>query len=362
MIRNGKIIAPVSICDIIRLLRSKWTSLSRLCTDETINKWSLHKPIEAKKIGQLSDAEIYLNNAGLEPPIDGDYDDDTLQREWAYNRPFGGINSPYRQEDFADYNHDAKVPLFVQLEQLDGARDSQGRPTRNPKVRVTFVINDKAEIDIRRMNMFTPSETGMFVRVRPRDGRPEYYFGLDENGRIQYPMTNLVNEALIEFESTAACDIAAGLVKTNGKIMGMDPSFGDNYILDYRPHWRTAQEEAGVNAEVELYVVPGSKPRIYVRVRYSGAVETIQLTERWYPSYAYPNGRPSQTYTYPLEDVDGTDGYYIPSTLDRDVYDGQVYGEIIDESGLADSGVVYEYEAVVRSSIGSITVRKTATL
>ena len=133
---NGTIVqAPVKQSDIQGALGisssvNKW---SQLCTHGNINKWAKYKPISYNTPANLTVAQrksvnygitnipvwtgngavnkmgnfwFGVNTGSANAPVCG------IQTDyWGYQRPTGGVNSPYRALDFNGYKHDVVAPI-----------------------------------------------------------------------------------------------------------------------------------------------------------------------------------------------------------------------------------------------------------
>lgn len=109
-----KIVTPVSVSDIQNVLQTSDNTVSALCTNRNINKWSKNKPIKHSSYGPLTDeqrkgedrTEGYLY--GVKCLAFPDKLADLHQYTYEYKRPFGGLGvSPYRLRDFDGYDHNA---------------------------------------------------------------------------------------------------------------------------------------------------------------------------------------------------------------------------------------------------------------
>ena len=90
-----------------------------LCTHPNINKWSKWKPIKFPKIESLTQQELENSNYGIEIVSSlGDTSNpkalyDMVQNlgyTYKYNKPTGGVSSPYRLSDFRNYEKAGGVP------------------------------------------------------------------------------------------------------------------------------------------------------------------------------------------------------------------------------------------------------------
>lgn len=136
---TGKITPPVSINDIQRAIGQSSGDLGTLCKAPTVNCWAKYKPVQ-KPILDTTPQYDFTNNrwkteselgyrpwwqgstnaqiGGIEPKtvtylndLITYYTGSDLMRGWVYNKPSGGANQPYREIDFAHYNHMAPPPL-----------------------------------------------------------------------------------------------------------------------------------------------------------------------------------------------------------------------------------------------------------
>jgi hypothetical protein len=132
---NGIISAPVSISDIQNVLGvSGGGDLGTLCQSGNINKWAKYKAVVLANVDTVSgqwdsennrwrdDATWWqANMCGLSTTIVSEFGDISNSNSfayklthgllgWTYTRPSGGSQSPYREQDFAQYFHDAIAP------------------------------------------------------------------------------------------------------------------------------------------------------------------------------------------------------------------------------------------------------------
>ena len=109
-----KISVPVTVSDVQSVLQTSESTVSALCKNVNINKWSKNKPIKHSSYGPLTDeqrkgedrTEGYLY--GVKCLAFPDKLADLHQYTYEYKRPFGGLGvSPYRMRDFDGYDHNA---------------------------------------------------------------------------------------------------------------------------------------------------------------------------------------------------------------------------------------------------------------
>ena len=137
---NLVISQPVSFVDVQSVIGNGSTDLGTLCKASQINKWAMYKPESYAKVGILTLAERQSTSSshqpfGLTPQTNNKgklvlngYSGTDAQNltnsgytmsdiisantEWAYTKPSGGANSPYRLADFDGYVHSARSPIF----------------------------------------------------------------------------------------------------------------------------------------------------------------------------------------------------------------------------------------------------------
>ena len=94
-------------------LQTSSHDVGTLCTHKNINMWSKWKPINVNAT-TLTDQILIDNNYGIIAPEPDTSIERAMTRAWAYNRPTGGANSPYRLGDFRGYDHTAPPPVSTQ--------------------------------------------------------------------------------------------------------------------------------------------------------------------------------------------------------------------------------------------------------
>ena len=88
-----------------------------LCSSNKINKWSKYKPVIYPTISTTGNWwKAVDGNCGLSITEYSNINDlvaaITNGVIWEYNKPTGGISSPYRLGDFRGYNHNAEIPFY----------------------------------------------------------------------------------------------------------------------------------------------------------------------------------------------------------------------------------------------------------
>lgn len=120
-----QITAPVSIKDLQQCFGLSDTDLGTLITKANINKWAKYKPVDYPQLldttGQLEANKTWKSSAtwwkcrdgscGFDIAIESDYKY-AIGKDvgWNYKRPIGGIVSPFRLQDFNQYNKEVSCP------------------------------------------------------------------------------------------------------------------------------------------------------------------------------------------------------------------------------------------------------------
>ncbi len=105
----------ISTTLVANTLGSSSRDVGTLCTHPNINKWSKNKPISSNKLTGLISADKLGADYGLVPPSTQTNYTPVYSQNWIYNRPTGGVNSPYRLGDFRGYEH-----LATPIAELEG--------------------------------------------------------------------------------------------------------------------------------------------------------------------------------------------------------------------------------------------------
>lgn len=123
---NGIITKPVSIHDVQQAIGSGSTDLGTLCKHANINKFARYKPLSYASVMPITDAirasilhGITIPDVVQSTTKNGASIADAAGNDWAYTKPSGGANSPYRLTDFANidnlsgygYDHYAVPPI-----------------------------------------------------------------------------------------------------------------------------------------------------------------------------------------------------------------------------------------------------------
>lgn len=116
---NGIITAPVSIYDVQRALGVSANDLGTLCKHANINKWARYKPVIYQGFPirfQSGTPADFAAKTGLNLPTMIAKPSEVaayVDVEITYEKPTGGLSSPYRLTDFVRYNHYAQKPAEV---------------------------------------------------------------------------------------------------------------------------------------------------------------------------------------------------------------------------------------------------------
>lgn len=131
--------SKVSVKEIKEILGVSANSIAELCRNERVNMFSRHKPVIYPKIpkGEEYFKSIH-NNFGIVVPERGI---NVAEHGWTYERPSGGINSPYRINDFRGYNHNAE-PVLKRLE-----TEYTVEIVRDPVLHVNFTANGEISVN-----------------------------------------------------------------------------------------------------------------------------------------------------------------------------------------------------------------------
>ena len=176
MINDEEVIqAPVSIDDVQKVLNTNDNDIGSLCTNASINMWSKHKPV--KDGGLLS---INIVGSGIKIPYATTITDffrlvTDGSLNWSYDKPTGGIYSPYRLADFNGYDHYANCMFYY----LD-----------NKSLSFTFRTDDYLQINIEAIRN---GNAGADTQLTIDDlNISKYYFGaaIEYNDNIITIVTN----------------------------------------------------------------------------------------------------------------------------------------------------------------------------
>lgn len=90
------------------ILGESSNKVSDLCKSPNINMFSKRKPVRDARITIPLNEVGIASNYGLEVPLWNG-----TNQFWAYNKPRGGSNEPFRLGDFRGYFHEADIPVRI---------------------------------------------------------------------------------------------------------------------------------------------------------------------------------------------------------------------------------------------------------
>ena len=96
----------ISVAMVKSELGASTNDVGRLCIHPNVNKWSKWKPVRHSSVTPLTEEQLKSVSFGLSG---SDYD-----------RPVGGVYSPFRLTDFHNYNKNAYPPVYVQIISVNG--------------------------------------------------------------------------------------------------------------------------------------------------------------------------------------------------------------------------------------------------
>lgn len=149
----------ISVAMVKAELGAATNNVGQLCIHPNINKWSKWKPVRSPKISGITETDL-LPNYGLKPAVypnvlslvNGIYNE-TNRPIWEYLKPRGGINEPFRLDDFRGYNHSEFSPFG-----LFSVTEKANNNGTNPYITASIgfnpsPINDAFEFDSRAIGM-----------------------------------------------------------------------------------------------------------------------------------------------------------------------------------------------------------------
>ena len=177
MINDEEVIqAPVSIDDVQKVLNTNTSDIGSLCTNASINMWSKHKPVKGGGLFSIN-----IVGKGIKIPYATTITDfmelitNGRALDWSYDKPTGGIYSPYRLADFNGYDHYANCMFYY----LD-----------NKSLSFTFRTDDYLQINIAAIK---DGNAGANTQLTINDlNISKYYFGaaIEYNNNIITIVTN----------------------------------------------------------------------------------------------------------------------------------------------------------------------------
>ena len=103
----------ISVAMVRAELAAATNNVGQLCTHLNIKKWSKWKPVKHNSLTPITQNQLALINFGLKPPTPSSDYTTVVNTEWEYQKPTGGLLSPYRLTDFRNYNHSVGAPVGV---------------------------------------------------------------------------------------------------------------------------------------------------------------------------------------------------------------------------------------------------------
>ena len=103
----------ISVAMVKAELGASTNDVGRLCIHPNINKWSKWKPVKHNSLVPITRAQLASVNFGLKPPDRKTDYTEVMDVKWGYQKPTGGLLSPYRLTDFINYNKTAEPIAYV---------------------------------------------------------------------------------------------------------------------------------------------------------------------------------------------------------------------------------------------------------
>ena len=107
----------ISVSMVKSELGAATNDVGRLCIHPNINKWSKWKPVRHSSVVPITEAQLKSTNYGLNlgTPTSSISELKTKiesgTANWNYLKPTGGLHSPYRLSDFANYDKTSVSPI-----------------------------------------------------------------------------------------------------------------------------------------------------------------------------------------------------------------------------------------------------------
>ena len=110
----------ISVAMVKAELGAATNDVGQLCIHPSVNKWSRWKPVRHNSVVPITEGQLQSTNYGLDFPIFSNVQayishltsfagDRSV--DWDYLPPTGGASSPYRLDDFKNYDKDAVSPV-----------------------------------------------------------------------------------------------------------------------------------------------------------------------------------------------------------------------------------------------------------
>ena len=240
---NGIITAPVSFGDVNATIGTAHTDLASLCKDNNINKWAKYKSVRYARIGIMGSSDWIAANYGItDIPTwtrlsymsiflfstergslssvywpECDISKGVLSIDYfAWNKPVGGTNSPYRLSDFNGYFHNAEAPIgdIVQTSiYIDATGNLRVRFTKGAESDYTLKLSDltwPGSSSISVGNMYF----GVLMKQTSGSITSRTYVGTQKNGDTDIKMSEAGSYGYwVDFPSTIVDAAFSGIWK-----------------------------------------------------------------------------------------------------------------------------------------------------
>jgi len=106
----------ISVAMVKAELGAATNNVGQLCTHLNINKWSKWKPVKHNSLVPITQAQLASPevNFGLKPPTPKTDYTLVMDVPWGYQKPTGGLSSPYRLSDFRNYEKTAGAIAYIE--------------------------------------------------------------------------------------------------------------------------------------------------------------------------------------------------------------------------------------------------------
>ena len=104
----------ISVAMVKAELGASTNDVGRLCIHPNINKWSKWKPVKHNSLTPITQAQLEDVDFGLKPPDPKTDYTEVMDVKWGYQKPTGGLSSPYRLTDFINYDKSAGAIAYVE--------------------------------------------------------------------------------------------------------------------------------------------------------------------------------------------------------------------------------------------------------
>ena len=103
----------ISVAMVREELGAATNNVGQLCIHPNVNKWSKWKPVRHNSLTPITQAQLASTNFGLKPPTPSTDYTTVMDTKWGYEKPTGGLLSPYRLTDFINYDKSAGAIAYV---------------------------------------------------------------------------------------------------------------------------------------------------------------------------------------------------------------------------------------------------------